>query len=113
MLPPDPGVQHEQDPLQHQPVIERLTTRIAKAARPHRQHRLDPRPQTIRHIPPPRPHRHRLSSLTTDADELRYRRTGPFIELEVLSDVRTADLAAHRPAAAVDLRRHQPATRSV
>src|SRR5262245_50194204 len=28
MLPADPGVQHDQDPLQREPVIERLTTRI-------------------------------------------------------------------------------------
>jgi len=30
MLPADPGVQHEQDPLQHLPVGERLAARIAE-----------------------------------------------------------------------------------
>ena len=58
MLPADPGVQHEQDPLQRQPVIERLATRIAEAPLPARQQRLDPLPQPVRHIPRLRPHRH-------------------------------------------------------
>ena len=58
MLPADPGVQDEQDPLQRQAVIERLTTRMAEAPRLARQQRLDPLPQPVRHLPRPRPHRH-------------------------------------------------------
>ena len=44
MLPADPGVQHEQDPLLHLPVVERLAARIAETPLPHRQQRLDPLP---------------------------------------------------------------------
>ena len=57
MLPTDPGMQHEQDPLQRQPIIERLATRIAETPLPLGQERLDPLPQPIRHIPRLRPHR--------------------------------------------------------
>src|SRR4051812_2344394 len=85
MLPTDPSVQNEQDPLQRQPIIERLAARIPKAALPPRQKRLDPTPQRIRHIPWLRSHRHPPKSLTTDADGLRPRRTGPFFQLELLS----------------------------
>ena len=84
MLPADPRVQDEQDPLQHQPIIKRLAARIAKAPLALRQQRLNPLPQPIRHIPRLRPHRHPLQSLTTDADGLRYREAGPFKELELL-----------------------------
>src|SRR5881394_3970916 len=83
MLPPNPGVQHKQDPLQREAVIERLATRIPKTPLLGRQQRLDPLPQPVRHLARLRPHRH-PPSLTTGADGLRYRRTGPFIELEVL-----------------------------
>src|SRR5215213_2538390 len=87
MLPTDPAVQDEQDPLQREPIIERLPTRVAKTPLALRQQRLDPLPQPIRHIPRFRPHRH-PPSLTTGADGLRYRRTGPFIQLELLSQGR-------------------------
>src|SRR5215212_3117562 len=87
MLPTDPAVQDEQDPLQREPIIERLPTRVAKTPLALRQQRLDPLPQPIRHIPRFRPHRH-PPSLTTGADGLRYRRTGPFIQLELLRSVR-------------------------
>src|SRR6266516_4243767 len=46
MLPADPRVQHEQDPLQRQPIVERLAARIPKAALPPRQQRLDPTPHS-------------------------------------------------------------------
>jgi hypothetical protein len=42
LLPADPGVQHEQDPLQRQPIIERLAPWIAKPTRLLHQQRLDP-----------------------------------------------------------------------
>src|SRR5262249_37825596 len=58
MLPADPRMQHEQDPLQYEPIIQRLATRITKPARLLRQHRLDPRPCLIRDLPRLRPHRH-------------------------------------------------------
>ncbi len=47
MLPADPGVQHKQDSLQREPIIERLATRIAKMTRLVRQQRLDSLPQRI------------------------------------------------------------------
>src|SRR5262249_57325402 len=47
MLPADPRMQHEQDPLQYEPIIQRLATRITKPARLLRQHRLDPPPCPI------------------------------------------------------------------
>jgi hypothetical protein len=84
MLPADPGVQHEQDPLQRQPVIERLAARMTEAPPLLRQQRLDPLPQSVRHIPRLRPHRHPPPTLTTDADGLRDREAGPFIQLELL-----------------------------
>ena len=71
MLPADTGVEHEQDPLQHEPVIKRLAARVAKPPLPQRQQRLDPLPQPIRHIPRLRPHRHPPKRVTTDADGLR------------------------------------------
>src|SRR5262249_34000987 len=85
MLPADPGVEHEQDSLQRQPIIERLATRIAKAAFLPWQERLDPLPQRIRDLPWLRPHRHPPPTLTTGADGLRYRQPGPFLPLELLS----------------------------
>src|SRR5436189_6388018 len=51
MLPPNPGVQHKQDPLQREAVIERLATRIPKTPLLGRQQRLDPLPQPVRHLP--------------------------------------------------------------
>jgi hypothetical protein len=84
MLPADPGVKHEQDPLQDEPVIERLPTRIAKAALAARQERLDPRPQPVGDDPR-RPHRHPPFQLDDGCPRLRYPEPGPFIELEVLS----------------------------
>ena len=85
MLPTDPRVQNEQDPLQRQPIIKRLATGIAKPPLLPWQQRLDPLPQPVRDLPRLRSHRHRPQTLTTDADGLRYRRTGPFIQLELLS----------------------------
>src|SRR5579864_2592766 len=85
MLPTDPRVQYEQDPLQREPVIKRLPTRIAKTTLPPRQQRLDPLPKRIRDLPRLRPHRHPPPKLTTGADGLRYQRTGPFIQIELLS----------------------------
>src|SRR5579864_978265 len=84
MLPTDPRAQYEQDPLQREPVIKRLPTRIAKTTLPPRQQRLDPLPKRIRDLPRLRPHRHPPPKLTTGADGLRYQRTGPFIQLELL-----------------------------
>src|SRR6478672_6499817 len=84
MLPPDPRVQHEQDPLQRKPIIKRLATRVAEAPLPLGQQRLDPLPQPIWQLPRLRPHRH-PPRLTTGADGLRYRERGPFIQLELLS----------------------------
>jgi len=78
MLPADPRVQHKQDPLQREAIIERLATRIPKP------------PRLARHSGSIRSHNpsgtshgfaliETLPSLTTGADGLRYRRTGPFI----------------------------------
>src|SRR5215831_4464469 len=89
MLPPDPRVEHEQDPLQRQPIVERLATRIAKTTLLPRQQRLQPPPQRVRDLPPLHPHRHPPPTLTTGADGPRYRRTGPFIQLEVLRHAAT------------------------
>ena len=58
MPPRDPGVQHEQDPLQRLPVRQPLATRIAKAPLDLRQQRLDPLPQLVRHDPRRNSHRH-------------------------------------------------------
>jgi hypothetical protein len=74
MLPTDPGVQHEQDPLQHLPVVERLASRLAETPLPHRQQRLDPL-----HSPSGTTHGFARMDipLTTDADGLRHRETVP------------------------------------
>src|SRR5262249_47607323 len=96
MLPADPGVEHEQDSLQRQPIIERLATRIAKAAFLPWQERLDPLPQRIRDLPWLRPHRHPPPTLTTGADGLRYPQPGPFIQLELLRG-RSSISRLHRP----------------
>ena len=45
VFPPDAGVEHEQDPLQHQPIRQRL--RPGPAYRTGRQQRLDPGPQLV------------------------------------------------------------------
>ncbi len=60
MPPGDPGVQHEQDPLQRQPVRHPLATRIPEAPLDPRQKRLDPLPQLVRHDPRSSCHRHPL-----------------------------------------------------
>ncbi len=49
VLPPDPGEQHEQDPLQHLPIRQRLRPRPTR--RTHRQQRPYPGPQLVRHDP--------------------------------------------------------------
>jgi hypothetical protein len=69
--------------LQRQAIVERLPTRIAKTTRSVRQQRQDPLPERIRDLPRLR-RIDILPSLTTEADGLRYRRTGPFIQLELL-----------------------------
>src|SRR5262249_54026889 len=106
----DSGVQYEQDPLQGQTIIERLPARITEAALLPRQQRLDPLPQRIGDLPRLRSHRHPPPTLTTGADGLRYRPTGPFIQLEVLKpksdagggrNVIQSGAAASRFAAAV------------
>jgi hypothetical protein len=58
MPPGDPGVEHEQDPLQGGAIIEPPPPRIAKATLAHRQLRLNARPQLIRHDPRRNSHRH-------------------------------------------------------
>src|SRR5438270_11978526 len=59
MPPRDPGVEHEQDPLQQRlPVRQPLPTRIAIAPLHLRQQRLDPLPQLVRHDPRRSSHRH-------------------------------------------------------
>jgi hypothetical protein len=70
MLPADSGVQHKEDPLQRDTVIERLPTRIAKTPLLPGQQRLDPL-----HNPFGTSHRfdliETLPRLTTGADRLR------------------------------------------
>jgi hypothetical protein len=44
VLPRDPGMQNEQDPLQRRPIGQPLATRIAKTTLLGRQQRLDQRP---------------------------------------------------------------------
>jgi hypothetical protein len=56
--PRDPGVQHEQDPLQRLPIRQPLPTRITEAPLLHRQQRLDQLPQLVRHDPRRDSHRH-------------------------------------------------------
>jgi hypothetical protein len=51
MPPRDPGVEHEQDPLQRRPIIEPLAPRITEATLDPRQLRLDPQPELVRHDP--------------------------------------------------------------
>jgi hypothetical protein len=58
MSPRDPGVQHEQDPLQRLPVRYRLAARIAEAPLPLRQQRLNPLPQPVGDDPRRNSHRH-------------------------------------------------------
>src|SRR5262245_34150134 len=110
MLPPDPRVEHKQDPLQRQAIVERLATRIAKTTLLFGQERLGPPPQRVRDLPRLRPHRHPPPTLTTGADGLRYRRTGPFIQLEVLSaDRDRADRPLPKRRPARPPRRRRPA----
>jgi hypothetical protein len=74
MLLPDSRVQHEQDPLQREAIVERPATGIAEPPLLLWQQRLDPLPQPVRHLPRLRPHRHppnvddrcRRTSLTAD-----------------------------------------------
>jgi hypothetical protein len=55
VLPAASSVQHEQDPLQHAAVVERLATRIAEAPLLLPQQRLNPLPQPVpRFDSPPR-----------------------------------------------------------
>jgi hypothetical protein len=49
VLPADPGVEHEQNPLQHQPIRQPLRSRPTR--RPNRQQRREPRPQLVRDNP--------------------------------------------------------------
>ena len=49
VLPADTCVQHEQDPLQHQPIRQWLRPRPTR--RPERQQRLNPGPQLVGHNP--------------------------------------------------------------
>jgi hypothetical protein len=51
MPPSDPGVEHEQDPLQRRPIIEPLAPRVAKASLDPWQLRLDPQPELVRYDP--------------------------------------------------------------
>src|SRR5437867_8244959 len=67
MPPGDPGVQHEQDPLQRLPVRQSLATREAEASLHLRQQRLQQLPQRVRDDPRRDGHRH-PPSLTTGAD---------------------------------------------
>ncbi len=92
VLPADPRVQHEQDPLQHAPVIKRPATRITETPLPRRQQRLDPLPPSG--PPTVSPSSTSLPSLTTDADR-------PFVaRLSVNSEA-----AARAPGAVGNARR--------
>jgi hypothetical protein len=50
-LPADPGVEHEQDPAHHLPVLQALTARTSVSALDNRQERLDPLPQPVLDLP--------------------------------------------------------------
>ena len=53
ILPRDPGVQHMQDPIEHQPIVDRLAAGIAPTPTfAHRDQRLDLRPQLVTDLEP-------------------------------------------------------------
>lgn len=52
ILPSDPGVQHMQDPIERQPIVDRLATWIATPTLTHRDQRLDLHPQLITDLKP-------------------------------------------------------------
>jgi hypothetical protein len=52
IAPRDPGVQHEQDPVQRSSIVQALAPRIAPATLDHRQQRLNCSPQPIIDLKP-------------------------------------------------------------
>ena len=82
LLPRDPGVEHEQHPLQTQPVRHR--PRARRPLRPRRQHRLDHCPQLIVHNPRLDAHTITNGSIVVPVTAYQYLFARSCYELQVL-----------------------------
>ncbi|MEA2497560.1 MAG: hypothetical protein QOJ29_5471 [Thermoleophilaceae bacterium] len=79
VLPRDPRVQDVQDPVEHQPVGERLAPRVAATTLTDRDQRLHLGPQLIINLEPRR-HLHDLPLSTTTPTDFEIKATNPLCE---------------------------------